>query len=142
MRRLNLQGASMTTHVKVLGVLYIVLSAFSLVAALFLALAFGAVTGIVGMNAESHDAAIALPIIGLAGTALVTFMVATALPGLIAGIGILKLQPWARILGIIVAVVNLIHIPIGTAVGIYGLWVLLNKDSERLFGGGTTIQPI
>jgi hypothetical protein len=132
----------MTTHVKVLGVLYIVLSAFGLLAALFLALVFGTASGIVGVNADAHDAAIALPIIGLAGTALVAFMVAISLPGLIAGIAILKLQPWGRILGIIVAVVNLIHIPIGTAVGIYGLWVLLNKDSERLFAGGPTAQPI
>jgi hypothetical protein len=132
----------MTTHVKVLGVLYIVLSAFGLLAALFLALVFGTASGIVGVNADAHDAAIALPIIGLAGMALVAFMVAISLPGLIAGIGILKLQPWARILGIIVAVVNLIHIPIGTAVGIYGLWVLLNKDSERLFARGPSGQPI
>jgi hypothetical protein len=132
----------MTTHVKVLGVLYIVLSAFGLLAALFLALVVGTASGIVGVNADAHDAAIALPIIGLAGTALVAFMVAISLPGLVAGIGILKLQPWGRILGIVVAVVNLIHIPIGTAVGIYGLWVLLNKDSERLFTGGPSAQPI
>jgi len=56
-----------------------------------------------------------------------------SLPGLIAGIGLLKLRPWARILGIVVAVLYLIHIPFGTIVGIYGLWVLFNKDTERLF---------
>jgi hypothetical protein len=132
----------MTTHIKVLGVLYIVLSAFGLLAALFLGLAVGTASGIVGLNAEPHDAAIALPIIGLAGTALVTFMVAVSLPGLVAGIGILRLQPWGRIVGIIVAVLNLIHIPIGTIVGIYGLWVLLNKDTERVFAGGEPAQPI
>jgi hypothetical protein len=123
----------MTTHIKVLGVLYIVLSAFGLLAAMFLALVFGTASGIVGMNADPHDAAIALPIIGLAGTALVTFLVLVSLPGLVAGVGILKLRPWARVLGIVVAVLNLIHVPVGTAVGIYGLWVLLNKDTERAF---------
>ena len=30
---------------------------------------------------------------------------------------------------------NLINIPLGTIVGAYGLWVLLNKDTERLFSG-------
>jgi hypothetical protein len=34
-----------------------------------------------------------------------------------------------------VAVVSLIHVPLGTIVGIYGLWVLFNKDTERLFSG-------
>jgi hypothetical protein len=122
-----------TIHVKILAVLYILLSAFGLMAALVVSMAFGVAGGIVGANAEPHDAAIALPIIGLTGTMLVAFLVATALPGLIAGIGLLRFRPWARILAIVVAIVNLIHIPFGTVVGIYGLWVLFNKDTERLF---------
>jgi hypothetical protein len=132
----------MTTHIKVLGVLYIVLSAFGILAALFLALAFGTASGIVGLNADAHDAAIALPIIGLAGTALVTFLVLVSLPGLVAGVGILKLRPWARILGVVVAVINLIHVPVGTAVGIYGLWVLLNRETEREFSAVAPPQVI
>jgi len=132
----------MTTHIKVLGVLYLVLSAFTLLAAVFLALVFGTASGIVGLNADPHDAAIALPLIGLAGTALVTFLVLVSLPGLIAGVGILKMRPWARILGIVVAVVNLIHVPVGTAVGIYGLWVLLNGETERAFGQASPPQPV
>jgi hypothetical protein len=87
------------------------------------------------MNADSRDAAIALPIIGIAGTMLVAFLVALALPGLVAGVGLLQLRPWGRILGIVVAILHLIHIPFGTIVGIYGLWVLLNRDTERLFSG-------
>jgi hypothetical protein len=123
----------MTTHVKVLGVLYIALSAFGLVAALFVSLIFGTASGIVGASAEPHEAAIALPIIGLTGMMLVVFLLIVSLPGLIAGIGLLKFRPWARIFAIVVAVINLIHIPFGTIIGIYGLWVLFNKDTERLF---------
>jgi hypothetical protein len=125
----------MATHVKVVAVLYLALSAFGLIAALFMSLAFGVATGVVGANADPHDAAIALPIIGLAGTALVMFLLVTSLPGLIAGIGLLRFRPWARVLAIVVAVINLIHIPFGTAVGIYALWVLFNKETERLFLG-------
>ncbi len=123
----------MATHVKVLGVLYIALSALGLLAALFISLIFGVASGIVGANAEPHEVAIALPIIGLTGTMLVVFLVIISLPGLVAGIGLLRFRPWARILAIVMAVINLIHIPFGTIVGIYGLWVLFNKDTERLF---------
>jgi len=123
----------METHVKVLGVLYLALSAFGLLAAVFFMLAVGVAGGIVGTSADPHDAAIALPIIGLAGTTLVTFLLIVSLPGLIAGIGLLKFRSWARILAIVLSVINLIHIPFGTAVGIYGLWVLLNKQTEPLF---------
>jgi hypothetical protein len=124
----------MTTHVKVLGVLYIALSSLTLCAALFLALAFGTASGIVAANADA-DAAVALPIIGIAGSALVIFLIAIALPGIITGIGLLKLKPWARIVGLVLAAINLINIPFGTVLGAYGLWVLLNKETEQLFSG-------
>ncbi len=126
----------MANHVKVLGVLYIALSALGIAGALFLMLAFGTASSIVGLNADPSDAAVALPIIGIAGTALVAFLLAVSLPGLIVGIGLLKLQPWARIGAMVLAVIHLINIPIGTALGIYALWVLFNKDTERLFDAG------
>jgi len=124
----------MTTHVKVLGVLYIVLSGLGVCAALFLGLLFGTAGGVVAANADA-DAAVALTFIGLAGTALVIFLLAISLPGLITGIGLLKFTPWAGIVGIVLAAINLIIIPLGTILGAYGLWVLLNKDTERLFTG-------
>ena len=131
----------MTTHVKVLGVLYIALSAIGVAAALFLMLALGTASSIVGLNAEPADAAVALPIIGIAGSALVIFLLALSLPGLIVGIGLLKLASWARIAGIVLAIIHLINIPIGTALGVYALWVLFNKETERLFTGGA-VQAI
>jgi hypothetical protein len=124
----------MTTHVKVLGVLFIALSALGICAALFVGLAFGTASGVVAANADA-DAAVALPIIGLAGTALTVFLLAISLPGLIAGIGLLNFKPWARILAIVLCAINLINIPFGTAMGIYGLWALLNKETEALFSG-------
>ena len=56
-----------------------------------------------------------------------------SLPGLIAGIGLLKFRPWARILGIVISALDLMSVPIGTAIGIYGLWVLLSNETEALF---------
>jgi hypothetical protein len=123
----------MNTHVKVLGVLFIALSAFGLLLALFLGFALGTAAGIVGASASPEDAAVALPIIGITGTALMVFLLVISLPGLIAGWGLLNFKPWARILAIVLCAINLINFPIGTVLGIYGLWVLLSKDSERLF---------
>jgi len=125
----------MTTHVKVLGALYIAFSVLLLCAAVFLFFAIGTAAGIVGATADSPDAAVALPIIGLAGTALVAFFVILALPGLITGIGLLQFRPWARIMGIVLGVLQLLNFPIGTILGVYALWVLLSKQTEPLFTG-------
>jgi len=76
---------------------------------------------------------LAVPIIGLTGMALVVFLLLTSLPSVIVGIGLLRHSPWARIAGIVLSIVSLIMIPFGTMVGVYGLWVLFSKDTERLF---------
>ncbi len=132
----------MTTHVKVLGVLFVALSALGLLLALVVAIGVGGAAGIVGAAADAQDAAIAIPIMGMAGTIAVVFLLTTSLPGLITGIGLLYLKPWARIVGIVLSGINLINIPIGTIAGAYGLWVLLSKDTERLFASPSTLQTL
>ena len=44
-----------------------------------------------------------------------------SLPCLIAGLGLLGFRSWARILTIILSVIALFHVPVGTALGFYGL---------------------
>ena len=123
----------MDTHVKVVGVLYLALSAIGVLVAVFLMLTLGSAAGLVGAVADPEDAAISIPIIGITGMALVLMLLAVSLPGVIAGWGLLGYKPWARILAIVLAVLHLFNIPVGTALGVYALWVLLNKNTERLF---------
>ena len=74
-----------------------------------------------------------LPILGIVGLVLVTFIVVLSLPGIIVGVGLYQRRSWARIGGIVISVFDLIMVPFGTIVGIYGLWVLLSKETEPLF---------
>ena len=134
----------MQTHVKVLGVLYLAVGGCMLIGALFLAMTMGGVAGIVGASADPEDAAIAVPILGIAGTALAAFFGIFSLPSLITGYGLLNFKPWARIVGIVLSAISLIMIPFGTIVGAYGLWVLLSKETERLFSSAplTSSTPV
>jgi hypothetical protein len=124
----------MQTHVKVVAILYIVLGALNLLAALLFGLGMGIAGVAVGMSSDP-DASVALPIIGIAGTALVVFLLCLGIPPIITGLGLLRHREWARIAGIIIAALLIFHFPFGTAVGIYGLWVLLNNETARLMGG-------
>ena len=126
----------MQTHVKVVAVAFIVFSALGILAALIVMATFGGAAGIVGAAAEPEEAAFALPIIGLTGTLLSIFLFAVSIPGLITGFGLLSWKPWARVLAIVLCAIQLINIPLGTLLGVYGLWVLLNHDTERLFSAG------
>lgn len=42
-------------------------------------------------------------------------------------------QPLGRLIGLGLAVVNLLILPFGTALAIYALWVLLTNEGRRLF---------
>jgi len=121
------------THVKVLGVTYLAVGGCMLLGALFLAMTMGGVAGIVGATADPEDAAIAIPILGIAGTALTAFFGIFSLPSLITGYGLFNFKPWSRVVGIVLSAISLIFIPFGTIVGAYGLWVLLSKETEHLF---------
>ena len=122
----------METHVKVLGALEIAMGVFMLLGALVIVLVFGVAADAVSVS-DSPNTTIALPIIGITGMALVTFLVTLSLPGIIVGIGLLGLRPWARIAGIVLSILGMTMIPFGTIIGVYGLWVLFSKDTERLF---------
>jgi hypothetical protein len=125
----------MQTHVKVLAVLYLVLGVLGLMTALFMLVVMGGAAGIVGVAAaDQPDAWLAMPILTIVGTALFFFLAVLALPAIVAGVGLLKLYPWARILAIVLSALNLLNVPFGTVLGIYGLWVLFNKETEQLFG--------
>ena len=50
--------------------------------------------------------------------------------GLIAGGGLLAHSPWARMLTIVLACISLIHFPLGTALGVYTLWVLAPQGAS------------
>jgi len=42
-------------------------------------------------------------------------------------------RPWARTLALGLAVVNMVLLPFGTALGAYACWVLLRDDGRRVF---------
>jgi hypothetical protein len=49
------------------------------------------------------------------------------------GIGLLSQQMWARYIVIIVAIIGMLKIPVGTLVGVYSLWVLMQEETVKLF---------
>ena len=127
----------MEQHVKILGVLNIVWGAMGALGGLVLLAIFGGVYGIAGV-AIGHNpgAQIALPIIAIIGSVIALFLLILSVPSIISGIGLLYFKPWARIFALVISVLHLFNIPIGTALGIYGLWVLLSQDGQHCFSSG------
>ena len=65
---------------------------------------------------------------------LLLLFVVALLPLLVA-LGFAKRRPWVKRLAISVAIVSLINIPIGTALGIYTIKFLRSESGVSLYGG-------
>ena len=132
----------MRDHIKILAVLNIVWGGIGVLIGLGFLVFFGGIASLAGLAAhEDPEALIAVPILGMIGFGLLLLMLIFAAPGFVAGIGLLKLQPWARILTIVLSALNLFSVPLGTAIGVYGLWTLLNAETEQLFRSPPAEHP-
>ena len=129
----------METHVKVVAILYLVFSALGVLGALVVLLIFGGAATIVGSTAADEPGArVAIPILGAIGGFVAVMILIFCVPGLLAGWRLLQYQEWARILAIVLSVLNLLAFPLGTALGVYGLWTLLNQQTIPLFRRGSS----
>lgn len=123
----TLDERQLQVHVPIVGWLLIVSNAlFLLIGALVLALLVG-----IGLAIPEPEVNVVLPIVGLA---VGLFLAALGIPGIVAGAGLLARKSWARILAIVVAIFSLANVPIGTVIGAYVLWVLLQAAAPDYFG--------
>ena len=121
----------MEKHIRLLSVLYIVYGALHLLGGLVGWVAmhwFGVAHGImpgkfVGLFMLAN---------GIITVLLFSAMV-VSIAGIIGAIGLLNRRRWARILLLVLSFLNLIHFPLGTALGIYGIWVLMKDETDALF---------
>jgi hypothetical protein len=128
----------MEQHVKILGVLHIILGCFGVLAAIIVFAVFGGLAGFFsGISIPDADADIrtAAPFLGMLGIGITAIILILSVPGIIIGIGLVQFRPWARIAGIVLSALDLLHVPFGTVVGIYGIWALLQPQTEALFAG-------
>ena len=65
----------------------------------------------------------------------VVLLFAVGLLPLIVGYGLMRRKAWAKPLALVLAVISLINIPIGTALGIYSFKFLRSEGGVLLYGG-------
>jgi len=117
-------------HVKLLGILWMAYSAMHVVGGvlmlLFAKLVFVRLIGI--PNGPPPELVTWLrPLISMIGW----LILAKAAVGFVAGWGLLQHEEWARVTALVIGFLALLSVPIGTALGIYTLWVLLPSQSEE-----------
>jgi hypothetical protein len=110
----------------VLGILWIIYSGLRLIPGLALLGLYHTRFPFMLMPIPSPMRVFLAPVLGGIG-----FLVSgLAIIGVIAGVGLMAHSPWARMLAIVLGCISLIHPPLGTALGIYTLWVLASGGAD------------
>jgi hypothetical protein len=116
----------MEKHINIVAALQIGFSIFGIIIGAIIYL----ILYLVGNFSGDIDAQNVLTIIA---NVLIIFFAVISLPGIIAGIGLFKRKEWARILTLIISVLNLFNFPLGTAVGVYSIWALVQPEIVEQF---------
>lgn len=128
----------MRHHATLVSILHIVYSAMNLLVAGFVAGLSLVADRVLRILIREHVIAphdVPLELLELLPPLLVVVALAIAvcsLPGLIAGFAYLRHREWARITLLVVSFFSLINIPLGTLLGGYSIWVLMQDETIRL----------
>lgn len=121
-------------HIQTVGILWLVYASFA-VLSWFIAIPF--IAGIWGMGHHGFPMHHGWPFPAMSFPWFIPLVTAFVLlrsgMQILTGIALLMRVSWGRILAIIVAILSLMKIPFGTALGIYTLWVLLPGDSAYAY---------
>jgi hypothetical protein len=121
----------MEKHVTLVGALHMGYGAFHVLCALaaFALIAGGGLLG--GLIAEEE---FVIGITFFIATTIAVWIILFSVPGIVGGVWLLKHKPWARYLVLVVSVLAMMDVPLGLGIGLYSIWVLLQAETEKLFG--------
>jgi hypothetical protein len=117
----------MDRHINLIGILWIVMGGLALIIGFIGFVILFGVSFIPDIEAEA-------PFILRTIASIAVFLFALiGLPQIIAGIGLIKKKEWGRILTLIVSFISLLSFPLGTALGIYSIIILVKEETIQLF---------
>ena len=117
----------MEKHINIVAALQIGLSIFNLLVAFLIFTVLKLVGGFV-------DDANATTILSIIADVLAVVFIVISVPGILAGMGLYKRKEWARILTLILSIIEIFSFPFGTAIGIYSIWALIQPETIAAFG--------
>ncbi|HEY6273476.1 MAG TPA: zinc ribbon domain-containing protein [Terriglobales bacterium] len=120
------QRSKLERHVHLLGIFWVAYSAFSLLGGAAVMIVANTIFGRLS-RFDTGAPEFLHPLL----TSVASFLLIRAIMGIIAGFGLLQHHEWARILAIILAFLDLLQVPFGTALGIYTIWALLAKGADE-----------
>lgn len=125
-------------HNKLLSIFFFVQGGLQLFGGVLAALLYAGMGSFMLANSRREEDQIIGGIFLGAGVLVAVLMIIFAALDLFVGYKMLKEKTIGRTLGIIASILSLFSFPIGTALGIYGLWFLFGDQGREFYAMGGT----
>jgi cytochrome bd-type quinol oxidase subunit 2 len=131
---MSMDVQTLDTHKKVLGIIYVVTAAITLLFALALRAILALVFEFAFEDADPEALRVKDFVIAITSFVPAVIIIFSSIPTAIAGIGLLLKQAWASTFALIMGILKLISFPIGTAIGIYAIWLYAEEGRLKRAG--------
>ena len=121
----------MENHKKILGILYVVSGSLTMLVIFGISMLATTIMALIAQEVDPNEAAIVELVARLLQVLPVIIIVFFSIPSIIAGIGLLYKQSWAMILALILGCFKLFSFPLGTALGVYTIWVYAEDNKPK-----------
>lgn len=122
----------MEKHINIVAAFQIGLSIFNLLVAFVIFTVLKLVGGFV-------DEPNANTILSLIADVLAIVFIIISIPGILAGLGLYKRKEWARVLTLVLSIIEVFSFPFGTAIGIYSIWALIQPETVSAFDNNLSV---
>lgn len=121
----------METHKRILGILYIVSGVLQIIGMMVVSLLFSFLFPFAFERAHVEEQWILEWIVPFIRAIAFGVVLLFALPSIIGGAGLLQQKKWAMILTLVLGCFKLFAFPVGTALGVYTIWVYSEDHKQN-----------
>ena len=128
-------------HNKLLSIFYFIMAGLQLVGGVIMAIVYIVMGGAVMSSTSRQDEQIRGGVFLGIGILVGVVMLAIGAFTLFTAFKVLREEPIGRTLGIIISILVLLSFPLGTALGIYGLWFFFGEVGKNFYAGLSPGSP-
>ncbi len=123
------------SHKRTLGIIHLVYGSLIAVAFIFIGsfitMLFPFIAEEIANDVGNDAEDILLFVESIIRTVFILLLIFSALPSIIAGIGLLQKRNWGIVVALIAGCVSIFSFPFGTAVGVYSIYVFVENNKRK-----------
>ena len=123
------------SHKKTLGIIHIVYGSLITVTFVFIgsiaSLLYPFISEEIAKDAGGNTEEVLFMVSSILRTVFILLLIFSALPSILAGIGLLQKKSWGLVIALIAGCVSIFSFPFGTAIGIYSIYVFVQNNRSK-----------